>query len=350
MIRYTDIDTTFRRAGPMPQHAQLQSHQPTHQQLQHQAVIEAQRRELARRQSRKPTDRNLPDDLGDITIGEGPAQYTKLREAERRLDAVMMRKRLDVQNSSHRHSKRYRTMRIWISNTVENQPWQQSALETDAFDFNPENQGTYKVRIEGRLLPEEDETEEDETEKEKEKEGEDADAMETDGDAKKPTPKSSKLGPSQRTKLSHFFKRITVDFDRSKSWQPDGFQVVEWKGPNADSKPQDKGHRPFQISAKPEHNFDSLEFERKGDENINVTISLFIDEYPERFKLSPELAAVLDTDEDERSGVVMGIWNYIKANSLQDEEDTRLVHCDGPLKSVCISQLDVTYMVPGYCS
>lgn len=65
-----------------------------------QAQQEAQRNavDLAKRRSRKPTDKNIPDGVEECIIGDGVQRYRDLREVERRLDATMMRKRLDIQS------------------------------------------------------------------------------------------------------------------------------------------------------------------------------------------------------------------------------------------------------------
>ncbi len=320
MIRRADLELTFRRAGPMVAGAHPQ---PTPQQIQAQQAAEAQKRDLVRRQSRRPTDKDLPDALDDIVIGDGVKRYQALREAERRLDAVMMRKRLDIQDSVNRNFKRYRTLRIWVSNTVDNQPWQLTSMDPDAFDFGGESQATYRVKIEGRLLDdEEDAIMSDEAldwEKGmKDGNGEDA--------ATASRPGSSSFS-TKRTKLSHFFKSITVDFDRSRSLNPDAFAPVEWMKP-------DKRHSIGAPATTSAVEFDCLEFERKGDENLNVTINLVRDENPERFKLSAPLAEVLDTEEEDRAGVVMGIWEYVKALGLQEDDESRRIKCDAKLRAV----------------
>ncbi|KAJ9667634.1 SWI/SNF and RSC complex subunit Ssr3 [Coniosporium apollinis] len=314
---------------PTPAHPQQQQ-QPTPQQMQAAQAQEAQRRELARRQARKPTDRNIPDGVEDIVIGDGVQRYRNLREVERRLDAVMMRKRLDMQDSMLRNQRRLRTMRIWISNTANEQPWQQTGMDPENFDFGSESNATYRVKIEGRLLPEADELAEeskddDTTEPSAEK---DPDAMEQEGEdsAKKSTPSKPKA-PSTlpRTKLSHFFKSITIDFDRPRSLQPDGFAQIEWKRPES---------RPGVPNLSPEANFDTLEFERKSDENINITINLVRDETPERYRLSRPLAELLDTEEADRAEVVMGIWTYVRTAGLQEDEESRRIHCDARMRAV----------------
>ncbi len=335
MIKWADLDQTFRRAGPVPTPAhpqqQQQQQQPTPQQIQVAQAQDAQRRELARRQARKPTDRNIPDGVEEIVIGDGVQRYRSLREVERKLDAVMMRKRLDMQDTMHRNQRRLRTMRVWVSNTASEQPWQQTGLDPDNFDFGSESNATYRVKIEGRLLPDEDElAEESKSDNDVEASAEkDADAMEQDGEdsAKQPAPtKPTKPSTLPRTKLSHFFKSITIDFDRPRSLQPDGFAQIEWKRPES---------RPGVPNLSPEANFDTLEFERKSDENINITINLVRDETPERYRLSRPLAELLDTEEADRAEVVMGIWMYVRTAGLQEDEETRRIHCDPRMRAVC---------------
>src|SRR5215470_15233923 len=65
-------------------------------QMQAQQAAAAQERELAKRRSRKPTDKNIPDGVEDVIVGDGVKRYRELRDVERKLDAAMMRKRLDI--------------------------------------------------------------------------------------------------------------------------------------------------------------------------------------------------------------------------------------------------------------
>ncbi|CAN9137418.1 hypothetical protein CC77DRAFT_1031253 [Alternaria alternata] len=310
MISRNDLAHLFRNPGPIvhPPHPAAQPQYNTAN-MQASQRAEAERREKMRRIAKNPTDKNIPEGVEDVCIGDAVARYKELREVERTLDATMMRKKLDVMDSKH-HSRasRYGTMRIWISNTAENQPWQSSGIDADAFDFESENNATYRVKIQGRLLDEEgDEGLEDDEEDEK-----DADAMDEDGAEKKPAAKP-KL-------FSHYFTSINIDFDRAKSLQPDNFTQIEWK-------------RPENPTAK-EANFSELEFERKGDENINITINLQRYQNPEVFRLSKPLAELLDTDEEDRAGVLMGIWEYARSQHLQQEDDERKFACDARLKAL----------------
>lgn len=287
----------------------------------------AEQAAIAKRRSEKPTDKAMPEGIEDLIVGDGVQQYKRLRELERKLDAVMMRKRLDQQDSLHNATKKYSTLRVWISNTVENQPWQGRDLDENAFDFNSGVEATYRVKIEGRVVGDEDADGASEKGSDDEDEDKaDGDAMDHDGVPAPEAPKQAAI--RQRTKFSHFFKAITVDFDRNKNLQPDGTTQIEWKKPQV---PVNAAVLP------PQADFDCLEFERKSDENINCTINLYRDEIPERFALSKDLAGILDTDEDDRASIIMGIWEYVKAHGLQQDDEKRLIQCDDRLKAVSLS-------------
>ncbi|KAL5115894.1 SWI/SNF and RSC complex subunit Ssr3 [Pleosporales sp. CAS-2024a] len=303
MISKSDLAFAYRK-GPIapPQHAAQQQYSSASVQAQQRA--DAERREKMRRTAQNPTDKNMPEGVEDLCIGDGVARYRELRDVERTLDATMVRKKLDVMDTRH-HSRasRHATMRIWISNTAEHQPWQSTAMDADAFDFDSNTNATYRVKIQGRLL---DDAADDGLE-------DDADAMGGDSDPK-PAPKP----------FSTYFSAITIDFDRARSLQPDNFTSIEWR-------------RPDQPGAK-DAVFSELEFERKGDENINVTISLQRLQNPEMFRLSKPLAELLDTDQEDRAGVLMGIWEYARAQHLQQEDDERKFACDAKLKALFAGQ------------
>ena len=176
MISRADLDAMFRKPAPIahPQHQAAQQYNAVNMQAQQRA--EAERREKMRRIAKNPTDKNIPEGVEDVCIGDGVARYRELREIERTLDATMMRKKLDVMDSKH-HSRasRYGTMRIWVSNTVENQPWQGNGIDTEAaFDFESDTNATYRVKIQGRLL-------DDEGDEGLEDEEDDEDAKDADG-------------------------------------------------------------------------------------------------------------------------------------------------------------------------
>lgn len=279
------------------QQAQLQQQR----QQQQNAVLEHQ---AAQRRAKKPTDRNMPDDIEDMIIGDGVQQYKELREQERRLDYAIMRKRLDLQETFSRHNKRQKTMRIWVSNTANNQPWQRGALEENAFDFQSTGESTARVKVEGRLL---DDPDDDIMASDDEAEVEDAEQKKA----------ARKISPQ---KMSHFFKSMTVEFDKNRNNVPDPGWQVEWKKQSNTNE------------------LDVLHFQRKCDENINISINLTRDEQPERYRLSSVLASTLDMEEGDRAEVVMAIWEYIRCFNLQEDEDKRSVRCDEQLRQVSQSR------------
>jgi SWI/SNF-related matrix-associated actin-dependent regulator of chromatin subfamily D len=86
--------------------------QLTAAQMQAQQAAQSQASERAKLRSRKPTDKNIPEGVEECIIGDGVQRYRDLRELERRLDATMTRKRLDLQDSVNRNVKvrRLRTL------------------------------------------------------------------------------------------------------------------------------------------------------------------------------------------------------------------------------------------------
>jgi len=329
-ISFADLERTYRASsGPMvpPPNAHAAAQQQPQlnaTQIQQQRLEELRRQDAARRISKKPTDRDVPDELSSVVVGDGVDRYAKLRDVERQLDAVMMRKRLDISdNLQRRYTRREGVLRVWVSNTADGQPWQVDeeggGLNEDGlFEFAESSRATFRVKIEGKLL-EDPLTTEDKGSREDEKDGEKEDEA---------TAADKKPALQQRPRLSHFFKSITIDFHRNPALQPDGYSAIEWK------KPQLGPPNPSYDPNSAEVSFDTLEFERKSDENINVTINMVRDEKNERFKLSPLLAEILDTEEEDRAGAVQGIWEYCRAMGLQEDEDKRSIVCDEPLRKV----------------
>jgi SWI/SNF-related matrix-associated actin-dependent regulator of chromatin subfamily D len=86
-------------SGAHPQSALTQAQM----QAQQQAQLQANERSKIR--ARKPTDKNLAEGVEDCIIGDGAQRYRELKDLERRLDATMSRKRLDVQQSVDRNVK-----------------------------------------------------------------------------------------------------------------------------------------------------------------------------------------------------------------------------------------------------
>ncbi|OKL62972.1 hypothetical protein UA08_01562 [Talaromyces atroroseus] len=305
---------------PMPPHQQV-----VHPQYMAAAAAAAHQRnmppvnEASLRRSRKPTDKNMPDGLEDFVIGDGVQEYKRLREIEKRLDSSMVRKRLDIQDSLSRSMKRYRTLRIWISNTTENQAWQKSEQNGNGGPGS----GRYKVRIEGRLL--DDDTDSTIPAADSDDEDEETNEASAEGEDGVKNPKKSKGQQNQRQRLSQFFKSITIDFDKTFNAKTDDVSPITW------TKPQLPGNV---VSLPPSADFDSIQFSRGAQENVNITISLVRDEAPERLKVSKDLSDIIDVEEESRSGIILGIWDYVRAMGLQEDQEKRQVRCDARLRKL----------------
>ncbi len=52
------------------------------------------------------------------------------------------------------------------------------------------------------------------------------------------------------------------------------------------------------------------------------------------YRLSPELAAVVGSQELSRGVVTKKVWEYIKSHQLQDQENKRLIHPDAALAKI----------------
>ena len=273
-----------------------------------------------------PTDRNMPEGVEDLIVGNGVQEYKRLREVERKIDATTTRKRLELGELADRRPSgpRNKKMRIWITNTVENQPWQGKELDENAFDFSSGTEATYKLQIVGKTLNETAPEGEDQANGQDTSSKENAE-MAVDGQDQ-PNQKSN--SSASALPFSHFFKVVSVELDRSKALQQDGSNILEW------SKPRPPPNAP---NSSPGEEFDSLTFERKGDENINCTINLERDEHPVRYALSKPLSEIVDSEEATRAQVVSALWMYIKAMGLQRDDEKRAIQCDETLRAVSSS-------------
>lgn len=79
---------------------------------------------------------------------------------------------------------------------------------------------------------------------------------------------------------------------------------------------------------------DGFTITRTGDVPTSLRITINVNHIPERIKLSPQLAPVLGIQEDIKANILGAFWHYVKANSLQDKNDRKLIWLDDRLKAV----------------
>mgnify|MGYP001759628593 FL=1 len=243
-----------------------------------------------------------------------------------------------------------RTLRIFLSNTCANQPFQveekeKSQRDADAADADDADGGdeedgatapaaegksaapssdvpSWTLRIEGRLL--------------------DPSFRSRAGAALSAHATASRIGAH---KFSNLIKSCVVEFMRDPNLYPDeqmgASNIVEWHRPAPSVAPQPPmpgagggavTENPLIHSAEPA--LDGFEIKRTGTEPVKAKIVLYPLYVPERYSVSPPLAQLLDVQEETRAGVLSALWAYIKQKNLLDENDHRVVRLDPPLQAL----------------
>ncbi|XP_056007636.1 SWI/SNF-related matrix-associated actin-dependent regulator of chromatin subfamily D member 1-like isoform X3 [Ostrea edulis] len=232
-----------------------------------------QQMKQAAKKKKKVADKILPQRVRDL-VPESQA-YMDLLAFERKLDATIMRKRLDIQEALKRPMKQKRKLRIFISNTF--YPAKSEGEDGD------ETVASWELRVEGRLL-------------------EDA--------------ASAKLNDTSKMKrkFSSFFKSLVIELDK-ELYGPDN-HLVEW-------------HRTPTTQET-----DGFQVKRPGDQNVKCTVLLMLDYQPPQFKLDSRLARILGVHTQTRPVIINALWQYIKTHSLQDHHEREYINCDKYLEQI----------------
>ncbi|XP_055913544.1 brahma-associated protein of 60 kDa isoform X2 [Eupeodes corollae] len=223
------------------------------------------------KKKKKLSDKILPQKVRDL-VPESQA-YMDLLTFERKLDATIMRKRLDIQEALKRPMKQKRKLRIFISNTF-------YPSKEPTGDGEEGAVASWELRVEGRLLED------------------------NKGD---PTTKIKR-------KFSSFFKSLVIELDK-ELYGPDN-HLVEW-------------HRTHTTQET-----DGFQVKRPGDRNVRCTILLLLDYQPLQFKLDPRLARLLGVHTQTRPVIISALWQYIKTHKLQDAHEREYINCDKYLEQI----------------
>ncbi|KAF8588121.1 SWI/SNF complex 60 kDa subunit [Ramaria rubella] len=235
---------------------------------------------------RKLTDKTLPSSLANEF--KDSQLYLDLLEVERKLDWTMSRKKMEIHDAYAKVSVVPRTLRVFLSHSVEGQPWQSGGegvtLDPTSLDF-ASGQGipSWTFKVEGRLL-----------------------------DAPNSNAYAQRLS---LRKFSSFLKAVIVEFDRDPAIYPDG-NIVEWRGTGSHAEQ------------------DGFEIKRRGDVSVPARVILHLKRTPERYKLVEPLVEVLDMKEETRTGIITALWHYIKVNGLQDKVDRKIIRPDAKLRAI----------------
>lgn len=224
------------------------------------------------KKKKKLADKILPQKVRDL-VPESQA-YMDLLAFERKLDATIMRKRLDIQEALKRPMKQKRKLRIFISNTFypAKEPTDGGAGGGGGGDGGAAGNNadgtmaSWELRVEGRLL------------------------------------EDTKSDPNKiKRKFSSFFKSLVIELDKDL-YGPDN-HLVEW-------------HRSHTTQET-----DGFQVKRPGDRNVRCTILLLLDYQPLQFKLDPRLARLLGVHTQTRPVIISALWQYIKTHKLQVQDN-----------------------------
>lgn len=200
-----------------------------------------------------------------------------------------------------------RTLRIFLSHTVSDQAWQNAGNpSTEPPNFET-GQGiaSWALKIEGRVL--------------------------------EPATRSKDKLPQKH--FSNVVKSIIVDLERDPELYPDGNTVevrllLLIQSCNGAERLSLQWRRPQAVPPNAPTPLDGFTVRRTGDSPTKVRVMIYLEHYPDNFKVQPLLGSILDVKEDSRLGIVTALWNYIKINNLQDKVDRRIIRLDEKLRSV----------------
>lgn len=230
-----------------------------------------------RRKKRKLTERKIPDKVV-ISFPE-TFLYSQMLEIESRIDAALVRKKVETVESIKHPLHVQKILRIYVFNTYANQI---GGLPQNTSAESP----SWSLKITGRIL----------------EDGIDPVAF-----------GSPHISSSVYPKFSSFFKKITVYLDQSA--YPDN-HVVLWE------------------SSRSPVARDGFVVKRKGDMEFTAIVRLEMDFVPEKFKLTPSLQDILGIEVETRPRIIAALWHYIKTRKLQMPGDASSFTCDPPLRKV----------------
>jgi len=229
---------------------------------------------------RRAGDKNLPDDIS-ILVPESKS-FKSLLDIEKKIDKQISWKRLEIQETLKRPLKSKRKLRVFI--TTHYQPGKRTTVP-DAAGNVQNAQGTWELRVEGRLT---------------DKKGAGNEQAEKDHNKKR--------------KFSSFFQSLVIELDKD-IYGPDQ-HLVEW-------------HRERQNNET-----DGFQVKRPGDKDVRCTMLFMMYHEPQKCKLDISLARLLGLSMGTRAEVLYCLWNYIRLNKLQDPVEKDWLNLDPYLTRV----------------
>lgn len=217
----------------------------------------------------------------------------KLREAERRMDVYLSRKKIDLQHSitqwSYQKPYEYKNpqyLRIFVSTIAENQPWQTNNEDLE--------KGTWTLRIEGQLVNEQ---------------------------------HQNSVSPS---KFSSFLQSIALDFHpkdykNMQTSEEEKSLMIQKLSENGSAHPPPVSETPqtkydvVEWHADPNSpvEFDGLDIKRNGTENVDCTITIQPIGYSgDYLQYSETLTSLVGVSRGTLHEAVYAVYKYVLLNNL----------------------------------
>uniref|UniRef100_A0AC34QLQ1 DM2 domain-containing protein n=1 Tax=Panagrolaimus sp. JU765 TaxID=591449 RepID=A0AC34QLQ1_9BILA len=309
-----------------------------------------------RNRKRRNLDRAIMSEIAEA-YPEGKS-YVDLLSMEARIDAALLRKRMNIQEALKRPQKMKKKMRVFISHLF--------IPGREPRENDPGTVPMWELRVEGRLIDE-------------------------------CNPTQLELPPSQLTnsananaqlaartkrKFSTFFKSLVIELDKD-IYGPDNHLLTNSANANAQLAARTK--RKFSTFFKslvieldkdiygPDNHLvewhraphtsetDGFQVKRPGDRDVTCTILLSLDYQPMKYKLQPKLAKLLGIALETRPKpmkyklqpklakllgialetrpkVIEALWQYIRSHNLQDVKSRDFINCDDMLEQIFMTK------------
>ncbi|WWC73727.1 uncharacterized protein I206_107699 [Kwoniella pini CBS 10737] len=274
-----------------------------------------------------------PPHVLQALVPDSPA-FTELLKLEQKLDWTLLRKKAEINDTLGKPTRVKRTLRIFISNTAHDQPWQKPQSQSSSEQTPSTNAPAETAEDATASIEEKKETDGDvtmnesaqppvkeETKVETLDEGVDVNTgkgiagwvMKIEG--RLLDVGNTRLDRTKR-KFSTFLKSVIVEFDnREAPTFPEG-NIVEWHAQNVTPP------------------LDGFEILRRGDQNVNARIIIHLNHSPDRFKVLQPLADLISIKEGTRSEIINGVWKLIKVCGAQDKDDGTIIKAIGGLEKI----------------
>lgn len=227
-----------------------------------------------------PTDTSIPPKLYDKV--PNLEMYKKLKDAERQIDLVNVRKGLDFQ-AIHAKSiqpsnfpRETGILRVFIYNTCTNQPWQKQ-LAQERGELAGSGEPVWTLRVEGRLL--------------------------RDKKDASPPPEHASL------KFTSFLSGLSVDLLPNNDYpdmQNSPSNIIEWR----DSSQQQMENMYPNNAANRLLEFDGLDIKRNGIYDLDAKIAILVKSETSRVALTPEMAQFVGKQEATQLELLYSVWQY----------------------------------------